>query len=90
MGITLSGHVVVPAADLEAVKARLPDHIRLTLAEPGCLSFDVRPAPNDPGRYLVNEHFRDRAAFDAHQARVKSSDWGRATAHLARKYEISG
>ncbi len=79
----------MPAADRETVRALLPAHIRLTLAEAGCLSFDVRPDPDHAGRFLVNEHFRDRAAFDAHQKRVKSSDWGRATAHLERRYTVT-
>ena len=90
MGVTLTGYLVVPAGDRETVNAHLPEHIGLTLAEPGCVSFEVRPDPDHADRFLVNEHFRDNAAFESHQARVKSSDWGRATAHLARKYEISG
>ena len=88
MGVTLTGYLEVPDADIALVEAHLPDHIALTRAESGCVSFDVRPDPANRNRYLVNEVFRDRAAFDLHQKRVKSSEWGKVTAHLARSYEI--
>ncbi len=90
MGVTLTGYLEVAEADRAIVEAHLPEHITLTRAEAGCISFDVQPDPANPERYLVNERFRDRAAFDAHQARVKASEWGKATAHLARSYVISG
>lgn len=89
MGVILSGHLDVPDADIATVEAHLPTHIALSRAEAGCISFDVRPDPANPNRYLVDEEFRDQAAFDAHQARVKASDWGKATAHLAREYQIT-
>jgi quinol monooxygenase YgiN len=66
----------------------LPDHIRLTRAEPGCLSFTVSPA-EDGLIWAVDETFADRAAFQAHQARTVASDWGRATAHIPRSYQIA-
>lgn len=89
MGVILSGYLEVPDCDLELVKEHLPTHIILSRAESGCISFDVRIDPENPNRYLVNEEFTTQASFDAHQARVKQSDWGRATAHLKRKYKIS-
>ena len=46
------------------------------------------PHPGDPGRLDVAERFRDRAAFDAHQARTAASAWGAATRHLVRHYRI--
>lgn len=88
MGVILSGYLDVPDADLPTVAAHLPEHIRLSLAEDGCISFNVRVDPEDPNRYLVDEEFASQASFDAHQARVKASDWGQATAHLNRAYTI--
>jgi quinol monooxygenase YgiN len=38
--------------------------------------------------WAVDETFADRAAFQAHQARTVASDWGRATAHIPRSYQI--
>ena len=40
----------------------------LTRAEPGCRLFMVNRAVEDPRKFLLYEHFVDRAAFDAHTA----------------------
>lgn len=89
MGIVLTGYVDVPDADIATIKAHLPTHVRLSRAEDGCISFNVNVDPENPNRYLVDEEFATQASFDAHQARVKASEWGKVTAHLVRKYEIS-
>ena len=57
--ITLTGHIDVPADRLAAVTDALPTHIKLTLDEPGCLSFSVTPCPDVAGRFLVAERFVD-------------------------------
>jgi quinol monooxygenase YgiN len=86
--VSLHGWIAVPAADLPDLLPLLDEHVRLTRAEPGCLAFAVTPDPADPGRLDVAERFRDRAAFDAHQARTAASPWGAATRHLVRHYRI--
>ncbi len=90
MGVTLNGHLNVPADRVEDIRAALHEHIRLTRAEAGCIRFDVHENPDHPGQFIVSEEFQDPAAFDAHQARVQSSDWGRISAGLERDYKITG
>jgi len=89
MGVILSGYVDVPDSDIATVEKHLPTHIRLSLAEEGCVSFNVRIDPTNPNRYLVDEEFATQVSFDAHQARVKTSEWGHVTGHLERQYEIT-
>lgn len=86
--IRLTGHIDVPPGRREAVAAALPEHIRLTRAEPGCLQFDVQPDPQVPGRWLVEELFDSREAFEAHQTRARQSRWGEISAGLAREYDV--
>lgn len=74
--------------DVMIVRRHLPQHIELTRAEPGCLRFDVQQS-DDPLVWTVSEEFVSQAAFDMHQARVRASDWGRATAGIKRDYVIS-
>lgn len=74
------------AEDAEIVLHHLPDHIRLSRDEPGCLTFTVTRASN-PLVWELDETFADRAAFEAHQLRTRASDWFRATAHLARNFQ---
>ena len=71
----------------DRVSAMLADHIRLTRAEPGCLSFEVMPTA-DPMIWQVEESFTDRAAFDAHQTRTRATDWWAATAAIRRDFRI--
>ena len=86
--IHLTGTLTCATQDDAALVTRLlPEHMRLTLAEPGCLSFTVLPM-NDGLTWAVDETFADGLAFDAHQARTVASDWGRATAHVLRSYQI--
>lgn len=86
--IRLKGHLIC-MSDLEAqaVRQHLPDHIRLSRAEPGCLSFDVTQT-DDPMIWDVQETFRTRADFDAHQARTRESRWFEATRHILRDFRV--
>jgi quinol monooxygenase YgiN len=86
--VHLSGYLDIPADRLAAVTAALPAHLALTRAEPGCLTFDVTPSADHPGRFLVAEIFSDQSAFDAHQARAKASAWAVVTDGLVRHYTI--
>lgn len=88
--IQLTGQLrCASARQIETVRRFLPEHIRLTRAERGCLLFEVLPA-SEPGVWHVRERFEDADAFRAHQARVAQSEWGRATADIERAYEITG
>ena len=74
--------------DVELVRRRLPEHLRLTREEPGCLSFEVSET-DDPLIWQVEELFADRAAFDFHQERTRASERFRATSAIPRDYEIT-
>lgn len=73
--------------DLSRVLAHVDDHIRLSRAEPGCLSFAITRTV-DPMVWQVDESFVDQAAFEAHQARTRASEWYRQTAELPRAFQI--
>ncbi|MCF1708933.1 antibiotic biosynthesis monooxygenase [Tabrizicola sp. J26] len=75
-------------ADADLVRLHLPNHERLSRAEPGCLCFAVTPT-DDPLVWRVEELFADRAAFDHHQIRTRASEWFRATAHIRREYNVT-
>lgn len=90
MTVTLTGRLIcTTAAEAARLRAHLPEHIRLTRAERGCLRFDV-VGTDDPLVWQVDETFADRAAFDAHQARTKQSRWAQETAGIRRDFQIIG
>lgn len=86
--VALSGYILVPATDLEAVLAELPNHIALTREEEGCLRFEVSQDQNDMQRFAVYEEFSTREAFQIHQARVAASRWGDITVNVERHYTV--
>lgn len=87
--IRLSGRLICQThAEARRVAMALPDHIRLSRAEPGCVSFDVTPT-QDPLIWDVSECFTDRTAFEAHQSRTAASDWAAQTAGITRDYTVS-
>lgn len=77
------------AREAGIVAEHLPSHVVATRAEPGCVSFEV-VATDDPLVWHVAEQFRDAAALRAHQARAGASEWGRVTAGIERRYEVTG
>ena len=88
--IFLTGQLICQRDDeIAIVKEFLPRHIELTRAEPDCISFEVNQTV-DPLVWDVSECFQDAGSFNLHQARVKSSGWGRATAAIKRNYSVSG
>ncbi len=89
MQIYLQGHITVPMDRLEQVRQALPEHIALTRAEEGCLSFDVVEDCEQPGRFYVSEEFENQAAFDVHQERTTRSSWFEIKQGISREYCIS-
>jgi quinol monooxygenase YgiN len=86
--IRLSGRLVcMTEGERETVLAHRPGHVAATLAEPGCLSFTIDDT-DDPMVFDVRESFRDRAAFDAHQARTRESVWFSATKGILRDFRV--
>ncbi|MDB1125869.1 putative quinol monooxygenase [Vibrio algarum] len=86
--VTLKGFILVPSDKIKLVERELRVHTDLTLKEYGCITFQVTKNEKIPNRFDVYEEFVDRAAFDAHQARVKASYWGKVTVNVERHYEV--
>lgn len=86
--IRLRGQMVCMTEDeARVVRDHLADHLRLGRAAPGCLTFDIAET-DDPLIFEVMEAFRDRASFDAHQARARDSAWFAATRGILRDLRL--
>lgn len=75
------------AEEADLVRQHLPEHIRLSRAEPGCVKFNVDPTDN-PLVWRLDEAFVDRQAFEAHQARTRGSIWFQVSSSLARDFLV--
>jgi (4S)-4-hydroxy-5-phosphonooxypentane-2,3-dione isomerase len=87
MALIVEGYIKVPFEELETIKTHLTEHIKNTLNEDGCLEFGIKQDDIDKCVFHVFEKFIDSDAFNAHQARVKASDWGVITKNVERVYE---
>jgi autoinducer 2-degrading protein len=87
--VILKGHIIVPTADLPAVKNELTTHMALTKKENGCLVFEVSQDAENINRFNVYEEFTNRESFSNHQIRVGKSKWGAVTVNVERHYEIT-
>ena len=86
--VTLEGYILVPNEDLALVLQDLPQHIRNTQSESGCLIFNVEQQKDNPNKFIVYEEFINKEAFEFHQERVRNSQWGKATRNVQRHYQI--
>ena len=87
--IHLTGTLTCPTSDdLKIVETYLPEHIALSRAEPGCLSFTVIQTSN-PMVWHLKETFTDHATFEAHQARSLASNWWIQSQNLVRDFQIT-
>ncbi len=75
--------------DLKIVETYLPDHIRLSRAEPGCLTFSVTQTAN-PLVWYIDETYVDQTAFDAHQTRNRASIWWQMSQTVVRDFKVTG
>lgn len=87
--VALEGSLIcADGREAALVERLLPAHTELTRAETGCLSFAVEQT-EDPLVWRVAELFADQPAFEAHQVRVATSEWGRETAGIRRDYVVT-
>ena len=70
-------------------RAGVVDHIRLSRAEPGCIAFNITET-DDPMVWRVSERFESPEAFEAHKARMATSDWPRHAEGIERDLTITG
>jgi len=85
----LAGHIIVPPENLELLRKELPNHKAATLAEPGCLRFDVFQDLKDKHKFHVFEAFKSEKAFQAHKERMQGTAWMKASQSIERFYTVS-
>jgi len=88
--IYLSGHFDVAKQHIQETLLLLPEHIKLSREEKGCLDFRVTQSKKTEGRFQVFEKFNSKRAYLYHQKRIKNSKWKNIMKKLKRDYEIIG
>ncbi|TRW96678.1 GNAT family N-acetyltransferase [Paracoccus sp. M683] len=85
--VALTGRLIcADAAQMLTALSLLPEHTRLSRAEPGNLRFDPTQDEN-PLIWHLSELFTDAEAFAAHHTRTKDSEWGRSSTAITRDFQ---
>lgn len=85
--VALQGRLIcADAAQMMVALSLLPDHIRQSREEPGCLRFEMWQ-DEDPLVWHLSELFASDRAFADHQARTKDSEWGRDSTAIGRDFQ---
>lgn len=88
MAVALTGYIKVSRSERRVSQQHLAQHIQNTRQEAGCLAFEVNQSAEDDCAFTVFECFKDQAAFESHQARVKVSLWGEISRNAERVFSI--
>ena len=88
MAVILTGYIKVSRSERRVIQQHLAQHVQNTRQEAGCLAFEVNQSAEDDCVFPVFECFKDQAAFESHQARVKVSLWGEVSRNAERVYSI--
>jgi (4S)-4-hydroxy-5-phosphonooxypentane-2,3-dione isomerase len=67
MMICLTVHLLIKSGREQETADMFRSYVRLVVAEPGCVRFDVHQSRKDPRRFLLYELYRDDPALDAHR-----------------------
>lgn len=65
-GVVVVAHWQTTETELDKVRAHLATVRPLSLAEPGCLGYDLYQDHDEPTSLLLVEHYRDGVALEAH------------------------
>lgn len=64
--LTIVANIVANADKIDLVKAELQKLIAPTLAEDGCIQYDLHQDNDDPARFLFYENWESREQWQAH------------------------
>jgi quinol monooxygenase YgiN len=54
-------------AEISEIRDLLAEQRRRSLAEPGCVRFEVYQSQTNPRVFVLNEHWESQAALDVHR-----------------------
>ena len=88
MAVVLTGYIKVSRSERRVSQQHLAQHIQNARQEAGCLAFEVNQSAEDDCVFTVFECFKDQAAFESHQGRVKVSFWSEISRNAERIFSI--
>lgn len=76
--LTIVANIIAKPEHVELVKRELLALISKTLAEPGCLNYDLHQSNEHPEQFLFYENWQSRALWQQHMASDHIKLFGKA------------
>jgi quinol monooxygenase YgiN len=64
--LVLNVHMQAQAGRERDLETQLRALLEPTRKEPGCLAYELHKDPENPGKFMLYEKFKDQAALDLH------------------------
>ena len=87
--LTIVANIKAKADKIELVKAELEKLIPITLAEAGCLQYDLHQDNEDPAHFLFYENWETREHWQSHMNNQHLKDYLAATDGAVEAFTVN-
>ena len=77
--LTIVANITAQPDKIDLVKAELQKLVPITLAEEGCVQYDLHQDNDNPARFMFYENWESRELWQAHMAAPHLAAYGAAT-----------
>ena len=87
--IVIAGELIVGLNHAKELRGRVMEYAKNSLAEPGCVRFDVAEDSEHAGRFMIWENYVDFEAIDAHRAQPYDERFSESIASITKSRTLS-
>ena len=87
--IVIAVEIIVDPGQADKFRGRIIEHAKNSLAEPGCVRFDVAEDSEQLGRFLIWENYVDFEAVDAHRAQPYLAEFRESVDSITESRKLS-
>ena len=87
--IVIAVELIVDPDHAEEFRRRIVEHATNSLAEPGCVRFDVAEDSEQKGRFLIWENYVDFEAVDAHRSQPYLAEFRESADPITKSRNLS-
>ncbi len=86
--LTINAHIFAKEDQVELVKAELEKLIEITLAEEGCIQYDLHRNNDNPVHFMFYENWESRELWQKHMNNQHLKDYMEATDGAVEEFTL--
>lgn len=86
--LTINAHIFAKEDKVELVKAELEKLIEITLAEEGCIQYDLHRNNDNPAHFMFYENWESRELWQKHMNNQHLKDYMEATDGAVEEFTL--